>query len=639
MTVIAQPDPRIEPADIAPASSLVDAADQERPANKGPIQAESASDGVGQAPLPDDAPIQEHAGSAESADTEQPAASSGAFGSHVVAGRFRLIQPLGRGGMGRVYLGHDDLLDRPVAVKLIYDDAVSARDQRRACAVEARAAARVSHPGVVRILDSGFDDGHCFVVMELAEGKTLAEILRERGAMRIARALGIAAQVADALEAAHLQGVVHCDVKPGNLIVDSFGRVRLVDFGIARVASSSTGLTDQDVHGSAKYVAPEQVEGTAIDGRTDLYALGVVLFEMLAGQPPFEGGNLASILAQRLVEDPPSVQALRPAVPNEIERIVRRAMAREPGRRFQTAGDLRDALRRARASQQDTERAFWDGTDLDWTVPVRTSRTVARSGALVLAQAGAVTRDLGRSLAYTAGVLAASIGALGDRLPTALPHPSPTFPRRWPSLPSAVGILALLGLLTGMAAAQCGMAGVSVDASRDGALAARPANASGQALVAPAAAEAEPPVAAMPPPTLIPAPTVQIAEPATPPTATVPPAEPAPAAAPAQPAAAPPAQVLAPPAQVLAAPPASDERQPAAIEQVKQRGNGPPEVKKQTEAAKPSKPAPAPAPPAAKPQGGPPGQVKKPAAPAPPAAKPQPAGGNGQGNGGGGRGH
>src|SRR4051812_9636268 len=176
----------------------------------------------------------------------------GAFGDRVVAGRYRLIEPLGRGGMGRVYRAHDELLDRPVAVKLIYDDAVSARDQRRACAVEARAAARVSHPGVVRILDSGFDDGHCYVVMELAEGQTLAQILRERGALSIARALGLAAQVADALEEAHRQGVIHCDVKPGNLIVDSLGRIRLVDFGIARVTSSSSGLTDSDMHGSAK---------------------------------------------------------------------------------------------------------------------------------------------------------------------------------------------------------------------------------------------------------------------------------------------------------------------------------------------------------------------------------------------------
>jgi serine/threonine-protein kinase len=647
MTVLAQPDPGIGPAEIAPASSPVDAADQERPADAAPDQVRAAS--------------------SEPGGSQQPAASAGAYGTHVVAGRYRLIEPLGRGGMGRVYLAHDDLLDRPIAVKLIYDDAVSIRDQRQACAVEARAAARVSHPGVVRILDSGFDDGHCFVVMELAEGKTLAEILRERGALPIARALGIAAQVADALEAAHLQGVVHCDVKPGNLIVDSVGRVRLVDFGIARVANGSTGLTDQDVHGSAKYVAPEQVEGAELDGRTDLYALGVVLFEMLAGQPPFESGNLASVLAQRLVADPPSVQALRPAVPDDVERIVRRAMAREPGRRFGTAGDLREALRAAHARQQDAERAFWEGTALDWTVPVSRPGRLARTSSTALSQAGVLAGLLGRWLAHAASLLVAGAGALGDRLSTALPYPAPAFPGRWPSLPSAVGILALLGLLSGMAAAQCGMAGVSIDAPKNSALAARPGDASGQALAAPAAEPPEPPVAAAPPPTLIPAPTVVNSEPAVPtPTrapstaSDVPPAEPTPPAAPAGPAlAAAPAQPSdAPPVQALAVPaagdrltadnagqPASDDDQPPAVEQVKQRGNGPPDEKKQPEAAKPSKPAPAP--PAAKPQGGPPGQVKKQTAPPPPAAKPQPGGGNAQhggGNGGGngngrGRGH
>jgi serine/threonine-protein kinase len=611
MTVVTQPDPRIGPAGQASAPSSIDAGDQEHPPDAASDQSRSASEEIGQAPHPGGAVNRELVVSQDRTEGQEPEVSSGAFGSHIVAGRYRLIEPLGRGGMGRVYLGHDELLDRPIAVKLIYDDAVSIRDQRQACAVEARAAARVSHPGVVRILDSGFDDGHCFVVMELAEGKTLAEILRERGALPIARALGIAAQVTDALEAAHLQGVVHCDVKPGNLIVDSFGRVRLVDFGIARVASSSTGLSDQDIHGSAKYVAPEQVEGTDIDGRTDLYALGVVLFEMLAGQPPFEGGNLASILAQRLVTDPPSVQALRPAVPDEVERIVRRAMARDPARRFQAAGDLRDALRTARAAQQDTERAFRAGTDLDWTAPDGRRGAVTRSGPL--------------------------------------PHPSPAMLRRWPSLPSAVGILALLGLIAGMAVAQCGMAGVSTDAASESVLAAAPTDTAGQAPVAPAAVQAEPPVAAVPPPTLIPAPTVATSQPAAPPPTGTPLA--VPEAAPANPTGptdAPPVQALAAPAvddrrmRDDAAQPVSDESQPAVGEQVKQRGNGPPDEQKQPEAASPAKPAP----PAEKPrgeppsppqsghpsqsQGGPPGQVKKQAPAPPPATKPRPGGGNAQ---------
>ena len=180
--------------------------------------------------------------------------------------------------MGRVYRARDELLARPVAVKLIYDDSIIDSDVRHACALEARAAARLNHPGIVRILDSGFDDGHLYVVMSLAEGRTLSEIVRTDGPLPTVRALEIAMQVADALGAAHQEGIVHCDVKPSNLIVRPDGTVQLVDFGIARIATSTTSMDSSTLQGSAEYVAPEQVEGSDVDGRTDLYALGVVLY-------------------------------------------------------------------------------------------------------------------------------------------------------------------------------------------------------------------------------------------------------------------------------------------------------------------------------------------------------------------------
>jgi serine/threonine-protein kinase len=620
------------------------------------------------------------------ASDQQPAdgAASGAFSTHVVAGRYRLIEPLGRGGMGRVYRGHDDLLDRPVAVKLIYDDAVSPRDQRRACAVEARAAARVTHPGVVRILDSGFDDGHCFVVMELAEGQTLAAIIHERGPLPLGRALGIAAQVADALDEAHRQGVIHCDVKPGNLIVDPYGRVRLVDFGIARVSSSSTGLTDQDMHGSARYVAPEQVEGGDIDGRTDVYALGVVLFEMLAGRAPFTGGNLAAVLAQRLVADPPSVQAVRPAIPAGIDALVRRAMAREPDDRFQTAGALRDALRHALMGLGDTDPASEPEVALSQTAPV----VRPEHGARASHPQSAPVAPLGERLGQAGARLKSSARARFDRIGAPGIHPAgtgrtriPTFPVRWPTLPSAVGILALLGLLAGMAAAQCGMAGVSTD----DALALRSDVAPVEALAAPATALSEPPAPPIVAPTLIPppatsAPVIQPTEPppteaptvataATPPPAptaappaptAAPPAEPPRVAAPAEQPAAPPLQTLAGPAPAPAPAQAEDvadddadadapEDSAPTADRASAHSQGKPHDKKPAQplpaaqpAAKPAPPAPAvpasalpapapapkpPAPPPApKPQAPPPAQTKKPAAPAPPPPAPKPAG-------------
>lgn len=467
----------------------------------------------------------------------------------LVIGRYRLIEPLGRGGMGRVYRAHDDLLDRPVAVKLIYDDAVSERDMRKACAVEARAAARLSHPGIVRILDSGFDDGHCFVVMELAEGQTLSQLIRESGGLPVERALGLAAQIADALEEAHRQGVVHCDVKPGNLIVDRFERVRLVDFGIARVSNSSTGLTEQDIHGSAKYVAPEQVEGGEIDGRADLYALGVVLFEMLTGSPPFTGGNLASILAQRLVSEPPSVLSVVPSIPPDVDRIVRRAMAREPDDRYQSAGDLRDALRAAREVAEHT-------IPLPLGKIVFATPRLARQPGAFQTSADAFGQQVG---AWLARALRRASGWVGSIVA------QPARPRRlrWPSLPAAVGMVALLGLLTGVVTAQCGI----VASSSEGALRAEPVDAAmlttdASALNVAAAAPTEPPPVPTTAPATAPAAAPTEPPPPTstkpPPTATKPPPTatnppPAPTEPPAEPPAAP---APAPAAPARPAPPA-----------------------------------------------------------------------------------
>jgi serine/threonine-protein kinase len=382
--------------------------------------------------------------------TTPPSTPSPSTASRLIAGRFRLIEPLGRGGMGRVYRAHDELLKRPVAVKLIYDDVICDRDVQRECAREARAAARLNHPGIVRILDSGFDDGHCYVVMSLAQGPTLTELLREEGALPVDRALDIAIQVADALSAAHQEGVIHCDVKPGNLLIDSSGWVRLVDFGIARVTSSTTGLDGQTLQGSAEYVAPEQVEGASVDGRTDLYALGTVLYEMLTGRTPFGGGTIASILARRLVVDPPRLRDINPAIPPKVEQVVLRALARDPVCRIQSAAELRDALiavrealpafpARRRAGRATIPR-------LRWTTRPRRLSSGAALGVSSLAR---WARRLGEATA-----------ALVPAAPT---RPRLLTPRGRPTLASGFGLAVLVGLLLGVAAARCGVAGVAAE--------------------------------------------------------------------------------------------------------------------------------------------------------------------------------
>jgi serine/threonine-protein kinase len=256
-----------------------------------------------------------------------------------LGGRYRLEQSIGTGGMGRVYRAHDELLDRPVAVKLL-DEAAS--DPARMA--EARAAASVSHPGIVHVFDVGLEGETGYIVMELASGSTLRDVLRDRGPLEPLEAAELAAQVADALEAIHRHGMVHCDVKSLNVILTESGHTKLVDFGIARAAASERS-GDEEIRGSVAYVAPEQARGEALDGRTDVYALGAVLYEMLTGRTPFSGATTAEVVAQRLVSEPPPPRRFDEAIPAEIESIALRALARNPAERYASAAEMRDALR------------------------------------------------------------------------------------------------------------------------------------------------------------------------------------------------------------------------------------------------------------------------------------------------------
>ena len=262
---------------------------------------------------------------------------------HRIAGRYELREPIGQGGMGQVYRGRDVVLDRPVAIKLLAGTAVDL-DAREA-ADEARAAARVGHPSVARIFDSGTENGVTFVVMELVEGRPLHELLAERRTVPPREAAALAASLADALDEAHRRGVVHCDVKPRNIIVTPDGVPKLVDFGIARVTTTTRVIASDEVRGSAPYVSPEQVRGDRIDGRSDVYALGAVLYEMLTGRPPFLGDNVVAVISQRLVSDPPTLRSIDPTIPPPLEQVILTALAREPDQRYPSAAAFRDALR------------------------------------------------------------------------------------------------------------------------------------------------------------------------------------------------------------------------------------------------------------------------------------------------------
>jgi eukaryotic-like serine/threonine-protein kinase len=291
----------------------------------------------------------------------RPASATPRVGDRLLD-RYALRAELGRGSMGRVYHAHDELLGRDVAIKVLAHAAEGGADAafREAVAREARAAARLVHPGIATLFDIGEQDGHAFLVMELVEGHSLREVLETEGTLLPARAVEIAIQVADALSCAHDEGLVHCDVKPLNVVVADDGTAKLVDFGVACAATTTGAFSRDELYGSLPYLAPEQVLGERPDARTDVYALGAVLYEMLAGRPPFDDPDATTLLRRRLAEDPPALGSQTRAVTPELEQVVMRALSRDPAGRHAMAGELRDELRALlptlSVARQDTVR-------------------------------------------------------------------------------------------------------------------------------------------------------------------------------------------------------------------------------------------------------------------------------------------
>jgi len=272
-------------------------------------------------------------------------AGEGSGGRRILAGRYRLDEVIGRGGMSTVYRGTDLSLDRAVAVKVALDpllerDPVYAARFKR----EARAAATISNPGVVTVYDAGADGPTRYIVMEYVEGRDLAAILHDERPLDPRRAARIAEQVADTLAAAHAAGIVHRDIKPGNIMVTPQGQVKVLDFGIARLSDGVTLTQTASVLGTAPYMSPEQAMGQSADARSDIYSLGCVLYEMLTGKPPFMGDVAAAVLHQhvRVAAKPPS--QLNPAVPPALDALVMQMLAKSPDDRPQTAAEVRDRL-------------------------------------------------------------------------------------------------------------------------------------------------------------------------------------------------------------------------------------------------------------------------------------------------------
>ncbi|MCL2534110.1 MAG: protein kinase, partial [Nocardiaceae bacterium] len=259
--------------------------------------------------------------------------------------RYRIDAPIARGGMSTVYRGMDLRLDRPVAIKVM-DPQFAADPQFLArFEFEARAVARLNHPGLVGVHDQGSDGEHAFLVMELVEGGTLRELLRERGPMPPHAAAAVAQPVLEALAVAHRAGLVHRDIKPENVLISHAGDVKIADFGLVRAIAASNTTSRSVILGTAQYLSPEQVTTGTADARSDVYAAGVLLFEMLTGTTPFSGDTSLSIAYQRIDNDVPEPSTLIDGVPREFDELVVRATEREPDQRFADAGAMAAQLR------------------------------------------------------------------------------------------------------------------------------------------------------------------------------------------------------------------------------------------------------------------------------------------------------
>ena len=318
-------------------------------------------------------------------DSPPPSRARGDLVGTELAGRYRFERLIATGGMAQVWEATDLVLDRRVAVKLLHahlaDDAGFVERFRR----EAIAAARLAHPSIVSIYDTYSGDGTEAIVMELVDGITLRQELDRRHHLPPAEAVRIGVAVADALSVAHQSRLVHRDIKPANILLCQDERVMVADFGIAKLEEGGDHTQEGTMLGTAKYLAPEQVEGGPVDARTDVYALGVVLYEMVCGRPPFEADTDAATALARLHGDAPRPRQISADVPRDLDDVIMRAMARDPEQRYESAAELRAALQAAHLGPPEPV-SYADNTAV--TVRTPPAGTPAVAGAAAGAGAG-----------------------------------------------------------------------------------------------------------------------------------------------------------------------------------------------------------------------------------------------------------
>ena len=274
----------------------------------------------------------------------------------LVNDRYEILKLIGEGGMANVYLARDTILDRKVAVKILRGDLADDEKFVRRFQREAISASSLSHPNIVEIYDVGEDDGNFYIVMEYIEGKTLKQLIKKRGVLSLPETIDIMMQLLDAIASAHDSYIIHRDIKPQNIMIKDSGLVKITDFGIAMALNSGALTQTNSVMGSVHYLPPEQASGKGSTIRSDIYSLGILMFEMLTGKVPFKGDTAVEIALKHMKEPLPSVRALNPVVPQSVENIILKAAAKNPKNRYKDVRDMKDDIKTCLDEKRENEK-------------------------------------------------------------------------------------------------------------------------------------------------------------------------------------------------------------------------------------------------------------------------------------------
>ncbi|WP_442603903.1 Stk1 family PASTA domain-containing Ser/Thr kinase [Paenibacillus sp. KN14-4R] len=286
---------------------------------------------------------------------------------NTLGGRYEVLELIGGGGMALVYKAQDLLLNRKVAIKVLREQYIHDEEFIRRFRREAQSAASLSHPNVVSIYDVGQEEDTYYIVMEYVEGKTLNELIKEKAPLQVEEAIGIASQICDALDHAHHNEIIHRDIKPHNILIGRNGRVKVTDFGIARATTSSSITQTGSVIGSVHYFSPEHAKGTNAGEKSDLYSLGIVLFQMLTGKLPFRGESPIAVALKHLQEDVASPRSENPLIPQSVENVILKALRKRPEERYQSAKQMLNDLETCLSPERRNEpkAQFWSDEGID----------------------------------------------------------------------------------------------------------------------------------------------------------------------------------------------------------------------------------------------------------------------------------